>query len=199
MIKKSFNILIFLLIFLLYFVSFLMIYDTFKQRKLEKIEANALDVFDKQVKVKKKPSEEIDESSGNISYGSYTILGKLYIPKINFTSVIIKEYTYSAMNIGVIKSYGVDLNEKGGFILSGHNFRGRSSFLYGINRLRDGDKIYITDNRGSKYEYTVYDVLRNVDPSDNSLYKEYEGRHVTIMTCEDDDGKTRIVVKAREQ
>ena len=85
MIKKSFNILIFLLIFLLYFVSFLMIYDTFKQRKLEKMEANALDVFDKQVKVKKKPSEEIDESSGNIS-----ILNDFFI--IIYTYPTIKYY-----------------------------------------------------------------------------------------------------------
>lgn len=200
MVKKAINILIFLFIFSLYFVSFLMIYDTFRQRKLESLEANALDSFDKQVKIKKVTAEDAGESSGgDVSYGVYTILGKIEIPKINFTSVIIKEYTYNAMNVGVIKTYGVELNEQGGFILSGHNFRGRSLFMYNIHRLRDGDKIYITDTDGRQMEYTVYDVQRNVSPSDGNLYKEYDGFHVTLMTCEDDGGKTRIVVKARAQ
>lgn len=199
MVKKAINILIFLFIFSLYFVSFLMIYDTFRQRKLEKLEANAIDAFDKQVKVEKvTPSNMGDNTSnGDVSYGNYTILGKIEIPKIGFNSVIIKEYTYYAMNVGVIKSYGSELNEPGGFILSGHNFRGRSLFMYNIYRLSDGDKIYITDTNGRQLEYTVYDVIRNADPSDDNLYRTYDGYHVTLMTCEDDGGKTRIVVKAK--
>ncbi|MBO6195818.1 MAG: sortase [Bacilli bacterium] len=199
MVRKAINILIFLFIFSLYFISFLMIYDTFRQRKLEGLESNALDAFDKQVKVEKVSKEDIGDSSGggDISYRNYTILGKIEIPKIGFTSVIIKEYTYNAMNVGVIKSYGVELNEQGGFIISGHNFRGRSLFMYNIHRLVDGDKIYITDAEGRQMEYTVYAVLRNAAPNDDELYKTYDGFHVTLMTCEDDGGKTRIVVKAR--
>jgi LPXTG-site transpeptidase (sortase) family protein len=175
-----------------------MIYDTFRQRKLEGLEANAIDAFDKEVKVDRVTKDDIGENDGgDISYGSYTILGKIEIPKISFTSVIIKEYTYRAMSVGVIKTYGVDLNEQGGFMLSGHNFRGRSLFMYNIHRLTDGDKIYITDTAGRQMEYTVYDVLRNVSPSDENLYRTYDGYHVTLTTCEDDGGKTRIVVKAR--
>ncbi len=197
MVKKAINILIFLFIFSLYFVSFLMIYDTFRERKLKGLENDALDQFDKQVKIQKKPEEVENVDGETISYGRYTILGKIEIPKVGFTSVIIKEYTYNAMNVGVIKSYGADLNEPGGTVFVGHNFRGRSLFMYSINRLSNGDKIYITDTAGRKMEYTVYEVLRNVNPSDTSLYKEYDGFNITLITCEDDDGKSRIVVKAR--
>ena len=198
MAKKAINILIFLFIFSLYFVSFLMIYDTFRERKLKDIEGSALDVFDKQVKVEKTNVENIENTyDSNISYGNYTILGKIEIPKIGFTSVIIKEYTYNAMSVGVIKSYGSELNEPGGFVISGHNFRGRSLFMYNIYRLVDGDKIYITDTSGRRLEYTVYDVIRNFPPSDSSLYKDYDGYNVTLITCEDDDGQSRIVVKAK--
>ena len=63
MVKKSINILIFLFIFSLYFVSFLLIYDTFRQRKLENLEANAIDAFDKQVKVKKVTVDNIDDGN----------------------------------------------------------------------------------------------------------------------------------------
>ena len=198
MVKKAINILIFLFIFSLYFISFLMIYDTFREKKLKELENGAIDAFDKQVKIQEKKNEEPTNTyDENLSYRNYTILGKVEIPKIGFTSVIIKEYTYNAMNVGVIKSYGADLNEPGGTVFVGHNFRGRSLFMYSINRLSNGDKIYITDTAGRKMEYTVYEVLRNVNPSDTSLYKEYDGFNITLITCEDDDGKSRIVVKAR--
>jgi LPXTG-site transpeptidase (sortase) family protein len=176
-----------------------MLYDTFRERKLDNLENSAIDEFDKQVKTKEVSTEDLGGSnySGSLSYNNYTILGKIEIPRIGFSSVIIKENTTNAMDLGVIKSYGVNLNEKGGFVLSGHNFRGRSLFMYNIYRLTDGDKIYITDGQGRKLEYTVYEVSRNVDPTDASLYKSYDSYNVTLITCEDDGGKTRIVVKAR--
>ena len=201
MVKKAINILIFLFIFSLYFVSFLMIYDTFRQRKLEKLEANAIDAFDKQVKVEKvTPSNMGDNTSnGDVSYGNYTILGKIEIPKIGFNSVIIKEYTYYAMNVGVIKSYGSELNEPGGFILSGHNFRGRSLFMYNIYRLVDGDKIYITDNDGKKLTYTIYNKFETT-PEDTSFYQRDTGGkpELTLSTCTD-DSKARLIICAKTE
>ena len=200
MVKKSINILIFLFIFSLYFMSFLFLYDVFREQKLKKLESDALDAFDNQVKIQEVKKDEPDNTyDENFSYRNYTILGKIEIPKIGFTSVIIKEYTYNAMSVGVIKSYGVELNEPGGFVISGHNFRGRSLFMYNIYRLTAGDTIYITDASGRKMEYTVYETLRHFPPTDSSLYKKYDGYNVTLITCEDDDGQSRIVVKARAQ
>ena len=200
MVKKAINIIIFMFIFSLYFVSFLMIYSNFRERKLNELESNALDAFDKEVKIEEVTKEEIEDDNtynGSINYYDYTILGKIEIPDIYFTSIIIKENTYSAMNVGVIKSYGSELNEPGGFIISGHNFRGSSLFMYNIHRLGEGDKIYITDTSGRRLEYTVYEVLRYVSPNDTSIYTNYDGYNATLVTCED-GGKTRIVVKARE-
>jgi len=201
MIKKSLNILIFLFIFSLYFVSFLMIYDTFRERKLVGIEDNALDIFEKEIKNKDTNPEPTSDSTGGgggsgISYQSYTILGSIDIPKIGFSSIILKEFTYDAMNVGTIKSYGTDLNEPGGFVISGHNFRGRSLFMYNVHRLVGGDKFYITDTSGRQIEYTVYEVLRYVSPDDTSSYTTYDGLHATLVTCED-GGKTRVIVKAK--
>ena len=197
MVRRSLNILIFLLIFSLYFISFLMIYDTFRERKLAGIEGNALDVFEKEVKNKETtPTDNGNSSGGGIAYQSYTILGSIDIPKIGFSSIILKEFTYDAMNVGTIKSFGSELNEPGGFVISGHNFRGRSLFMYNVYRLVGGDKIYITDTTGRQVEYTVYEVLRYVSPDDTSSYTTYDGLHATLVTCED-GGKTRIIVKAK--
>ena len=196
MIKKSINVLIFAFIFFLYFISFLLIYDTFRERKLKALEGSALDKFDSVVKIDKKEPDTVVEEPEPIDYSGYTILGKLEIPEIGFTSVIIEEYTYSAMNIGVIKTHGVALNEEGGFVIAGHNYRGRSIFMYNIKNLSSGSKIYISDTSGRKLEYTVYEVLRDVDANDASYFAEYDSYHVALVTCEN-SGKTRIVVKAK--
>ena len=198
MIKKIINIVIFVFIASLYVISFLMIFESFKQRKLEELEANAIDNFEKSIKVQKVSADDLDKdktSNAGFNYSGYTLLGKIEIPSIGFSSVILKDNTYRAMDLGVVLSYGVMPNEAGGTVLSGHNYRGQSSFMYGIKNLDAGDKIYLTDSSGRQVTYTVYEKLRNYDPNSTDLYKKYSGYHVTLITCES-GGQSRIVVKA---
>lgn len=192
--KKLLNILIFLFIFSLYFVTFLMIYDNFRERKLNNQEKYALELFNQKIEKKK---EEIVAQKQNytVNYNGYTILGRIEIPRIGLNTVILKEHTYAAMNIGSVKTYGVDLNEKGGFVISGHNFRGRNSFFYPVIYLKANDTIRITDSKGRVMEYKVYAVNRYVSPNDTSYLVKSEDYHLTIVTCED-GGKSRIIVKA---
>ena len=194
MFKRCLNVAIFVFIFALYFVTFLMIYDTFRERKLNNMSKDALNILEK-VNNDEQTEQEQETSVTGISYGNYTILGKLEIPTVGISAVILKEHTYAAMNLGVIKTYGVDLNTRGGFVLSGHNFRGRSTFLYSIKNLKNGNKVYITDTEGQRLEYEVYSVQRYVSPTDTSYFMETEDYHVTIVTCEN-GGKNRIIVKA---
>jgi LPXTG-site transpeptidase (sortase) family protein len=196
MFKKVMNIVIFALIFALYFVSFLMIFDSFKERKLASLEKGAIDAFEGEVKIDKKEPTPETKTSSSISYSGFTILGKIEIPKIGFSSVIIKEQTSKAMNVGIVKTYGADINNEGGFVLSGHNFRGQNIFFYNIRNLKSGDTIKITDTSGVRLDYTVYEVLRNVNPEETSYLNSFDGYHVTLVTCEN-GGKARIVVKAR--
>lgn len=193
--KKIINYAIFVFIFALYFITFLMIYDNFRERKLNSQEKKALDIFEKKIDVKENP---VEEEVKTVNYSGYTILGRIEIPSVGINTVIIKEQTYAAMNIGAIKSYGVDLNEPGGFVISAHNFRGKTPFFYPILRLKNGSKIYISDTKSRRLEYTVYSVSRYVAPNDTSYLTYMDGYHVTLVTCEN-GGKSRIVVKARIQ
>lgn len=194
--KKFINILIFLFIFALYFVTFLMIYDNFRERKLNSQEKNAVELFDKKIEKKQQQEEVKQQQTYSVNYRGYTILGRLVIPKIGVNTVIIKEQTYAAMNIGAVKTYGVDLNEKGGFVISGHNFRGRNVFFYNIKNLKYGDIIKVTDNKGRTMEYNVYEVSRYVSPNDTSYLTKTDDYNLTLVTCEN-GGKTRIIVKAK--
>ena len=192
--KKFINIAIFLFIFALYFMTFLMIYDNFRERKLNSQENNALELFEERVAQTEEVVEE-QQPTYSINYNGYTILGRLEIPKVWIDTVILGEQTYAAMNLGVIKSYGVDLNTKGGFVLAGHNFRGSNIFMYNVYRLEYGDIITVTDNRGITMNYSVYEVDRYVSPTDVSYLTRTDDYHLTIVTCES-GGKSRIVVKA---
>lgn len=192
--KRIINFAIFVFIFALYFITFLMIYDNFRERKLNSQEKNALDIFEKKIEVKEEEAPE--NTSVSVNYNGYTILGRIEIPSVNINTVILKEQTYAAMNIGAIKTYGVDLNEPGGFVVSAHNFRGRTPFFYPIRNLKSGSKIYITDTKSRRMEYKVYQVSRYVAPNDTSYLTEMEGYHITLVTCEN-GGQSRIVVKAR--
>lgn len=191
--KKFINILIFLLIFTLYFVTFMMIYDNFRERKLNNQEKYALELFEN--KIEKKKEEPQKEKTYTVNYNGYTILGRIEIPRIGINTVVLKEHTYAAMSIGSIKTYGVDLNEKGGFVISAHNYRGSSPFFYPIRLLKNGDLVYIFDNQGRKMTYTVYSVSRYVNPNDTSYLVTTKDYHLTMVTCES-GGKSRIVVKA---
>ena len=198
MIKRIINILIFVFIAALYVISFLMIFESFRQKKLEYLEANAIDKFEKSVKIEKANAEDLDNaktSNDGYNYNGYTLLGKIEIPKIGFRSVIIKENTYRSMDLAVVLSYGVSPNERGGTVLSGHNYRGQSIFMYNIKNLEAGDAIYLTDSSGRQVEYIVYEKIRNYDPNNTEIYKKYDGYHLILSTCEN-SGKTRIVVKA---
>ncbi len=189
--KKFINILIFLLIFSLYFITFMMIYDNFRERKLDNQEKYALELFENKIEKKEIQKNQIH----TVNYNGYTILGRIEIPKVGINTVILKEQTYAAMNIGAIKTYGVDLNEPGGFVISAHNFRGRTPFFYPVLNLKQGDPIYIYDVKGDKRKYLVDSVSRYVSPNDTSYLSHYDGYHLTIVTCEN-GGKSRIVVKA---
>lgn len=194
--KRFINILIFIFIFVLYFVTFLMIYDNFRERKLNSQEDKAIEIFDKKIDKKKEDSNSNQSQSHSVSYRGYTILGRLQIPNAYVNTVIIKEQTYAAMNIGAVKTHGVDLNEKGGFVISGHNFRGKSVFFYNIKNLKPGNIIKITDNKGRTIDYKVYEVNRFQSPTDVSYFNKTDDYHVVLVTCEN-GGKTRIIVKAR--
>ena len=65
MFRKLIDIIIFLFIFSLYFVSSLMIYDRFRERKLTDYERDIIDKFDEEVKVEENKEETKEKTKNN--------------------------------------------------------------------------------------------------------------------------------------
>ena len=65
--------------------------------------------------------------------------------------------------------------------------------------LKNGDKIYITDNSGKKLTYTIYDKFETSD-TDTSFYQRDTGgkAEITLSTCTD-DSKARLIILAKAE
>lgn len=135
----------------------------------------------------------------------YEILGELEIPKTNLKTKILEETTKRSLEIAVAKIYTTSgLNKPGNTVIYGHNYR-NSLFFSRNDELEKGDRIYITDEEGTKKTYIIYDIFETTS-TDTSFYtrtaEDTEGKcEVTLSTCTDDASTTdrRLIVLAREQ
>lgn len=132
------------------------------------------------------------------NYKGYKVIAKLEIPKIDLETYILEEYSTNALNVSVTKFWGASQNEEGNFCIAGHNFI-RKNMFRNLKKLKNGDKLYILDNKIGKVEYEVYNIYK-VEPKDTScLSQETNGKkEVTLITCTN-DSKKRIIVKAKER
>ena len=194
-IKTILDIIILAAVIALYVLAIRFIYDQFRERKRKEISDGILEKVNKKIDKSKQSDEQIET---NVEYkgNSYTVLGTIGIPKVNFYQPILKENTYGAYNVSVVKIKGPNLNEPGNVVIGGHNYM-RSKYFMVINRLVKNDKIMITDLRGRKVIYYVYDYYVTSD-DDAEYLKDIDdgGRYVTLVTC-NKGGVNRYIVRAK--
>ena len=148
------------------------------------------------------PLESVNESSIEYSstgttYQGYTIVGKIKIPTINIEYPILEKVTKKSIQIAVAVLYGSGLNKTGNTVIVGHNYR-NGTFFSNINKLKEGDKIYITDSSGEQVEYTVYKNYETTAEDTTYMTRDTAGkREISLSTCTTDSNyRTIILAKA---
>ena len=86
--------------------------------------------------------------------------------------------------------------------IAGHRlgYPGTDSFLafWDLNRVENGDKIFLTDDVGRRYVYKVFREFV-VEPTQVSVTRRLEGRNiVTLQTCTLPDYSKRLIVQAEK-
>ena len=72
----------------------------------------------------------------------------------------------------------------------------RNLTMFGnLRRITNGDKIEITDLKGKKYIYDVYDKFY-IEPNEVSIMNPTNDAIVTLITCNDTSDK-RLIVRGR--
>ena len=124
--------------------------------------------------------------------------GIIEIPKINIYYPVFSELSDELLKIAPCKFYGKSPKSPGNICIAGHNYH-NLTFFSKLSTLTKDDEIYLFDNNGIKYIYSVYDVYE-VEASNLSPVFDYNksGKTLTLFTC-DDSGKNRTVVKSKQK
>lgn len=84
--------------------------------------------------------------------------------------------------------------------IAGHRlgYPNTGSFMvfYDLNRLRDGDKVFLKDSKGNRYVYQVFREV-TVDPGQVEVTEPVAGKRVvSLQTCTLPDYSRRLIVQA---
>lgn len=123
--------------------------------------------------------------------------GIIEIPKINLYYPIFSHLTEDLLKISPCKFYGDSADVSGNICIAGHNYD-NSLFFSKLSTLSQNDKIYIFDNYGKQYIYSVYDMYE-VKESDLSPIFNYEPNEktLTLVTC-NNFNSNRFILKAKQ-
>lgn len=102
----------------------------------------------------------------------YPVLGKIVIDKIEVEQPILETVEEDALEQGVIKLYGDDLNQEGNFCIAGHNYE---NIFKRLNELEIGDEIEIVDRDKQSTTYKVTQTA-SIEPTDLELLRKEAGK-----------------------
>ena len=101
-----------------------------------------------------------------------------------------------------LQGTGFPWEEEANVYIAGHRlgYPNTSSFLafWDLNKLQNGDEIYVTDAMGRSYTYRVFKEIV-VEPSDIFVTQPLEGKNIiTLQTCTLPDYSQRLIVQAEK-
>lgn len=142
------------------------------------------------------PSSD-SESNNPKKYYGYNVVGTISIPAIDIKYPILEKVTTGSLKVAVAYLSGPGINKVGNTIIQGHNYRNKLMFS-NLNKLKNGDKIYITDAEGTKVTYEVYSNFE-AKATDTTFYnRDTNGlREITLSTCTNDE-TVRTIILAKE-
>lgn len=144
-------------------------------------------------------NENTNKEITGTTYQGYTIIGKIKIPEIDIEYPILEKVTKKSIQIAVAVLYGSGLNKPGNTVIVGHNYR-NGTFFSNISKLKEGDKIYITDTSGEQIEYTVYKNYETTSDDTKYMTRDTEGkREISLSTCVANNNDYRTIILAKEE
>ena len=130
----------------------------------------------------------------------YEVKGVIEIPKTGIKYPVLESVTKKSLEVAVGIAYpqNANLNEVGNVCIYGHNYR-NGLFFSDNKKLTKGDEIYITDEKGERVIYVVYNIYETTPTDAEYMTRDVAGRReISVQTCTD-DSSGRIIVWAAEK
>ena len=157
------------------------------ERTLEDDQDEKKDVEEEQTSISKEDEAILEE--GNV-------IGIIEIPSIDIRYPVMEGTGSAVLNAGIghiPETAGI--GESGNCVLCGHNGSRYGTFFTPLNQISIGDAVTIIDKKGQAHIYEVTET-EVVNPYDNSIKTQGEGKELTLFTCSQ-KGTMRFVVKCR--
>ena len=157
------------------------------ERTLEDDQDEKKDVEEEQTSISKEDEAILEE--GNV-------IGIIEIPSIDIRYPVMEGTGSAVLNAGIghiPETAGI--GERGNCVLCGHNGSRYGTFFTQLNQISIGDEVAIIDKKGQAHIYEVTET-EVVNPYDNSIKTQGEGKELTLFTCSQ-KGTMRFVVKCR--
>lgn len=139
-----------------------------------------------------------DNSSSQTTYKGFVVVGTIQIPTIDLKYPILEKLSPTSLKTSVVLMYTAQgLNNEGNSVIIGHNYRNGTMFS-NVDKLKNGEYIYITDTTGRKVKYQIYNIYRASGNESDYITRNTNGkREISLSTCTD-DSKARTIVWAKE-
>lgn len=144
--------------------------------------------------------EEAVKNGTNITtkYKEFTVIGTIQIPDIELKYPILQENGTEALETSVVLMYTAQgLNNEGNSVIMGHNYRNGTMFS-NLNKLTNGDYIYITDNTGRNLKYKIYNIYEDTESENTYITRNTDGKKEITLSTYTDNNKAKIIIFARE-
>ena len=157
------------------------------ERTLEDDQDEKKDVEEEQTSISKEDEAILEE--GNV-------IGIIEIPSIDIRYPVMEGTGSAVLNAGIGQiPETAGIGESGNCVLCGHNGSRYGTFFTPLNQISIGDVVTIIDKKGQAHIYEVTET-EVVNPYDNSIKTQGEGKELTLFTCSQ-KGTMRFVVKCR--
>jgi LPXTG-site transpeptidase (sortase) family protein len=139
-------------------------------------------------------AEAVEGKGDSLSSEQKKVIGKIRIPSLEISYIILNETTDKNLDISISKVVGPAIHATGNLVLAGHNMR-NGSFFGRLKGMKETDPIFLEDQAGNKKEYRMVDKYW-VDKSDLTPLSQSNQKEamLTLITCTTDPDKRLIVV-----
>ena len=180
----SITIIVFAICFFIYYLYSLKTSENFSKKIISNYNISTLYSSNKK-------NNETQSSAEN------SIFGIIEIPKINIYYPVFSFLSEENLKVSPCKLYGTNLNENTNICIAGHNYN-NNMFFSNIDKLQNGDEIYIYNNNGFKYIYIVFEKYEVKENNLSPIYNYNKNeKTLTLITC-NNLNNNRIIIKAKQ-
>lgn len=117
----------------------------------------------------------------------YLTIGAIAVPAVELNLPIIRGVSNAGLYVGAGTMKPNQVMGENNYCLASHNYPGKPTILFSpLERLKNGDKIYVTDLKYI-YEYETT-VITTVDQHQVDILDDVPGENIiTLMKCNDND------------